>query len=305
MASAAIWRAIALFGITFPNIIKSTSASSHGPGTLVVMAYWRLTSVLDLASMCADISALSKGMPVASATTLMPKYGLIAERIIVEIRKGRLPLGSQIPSEKELMSEYSVSTTTARKVLQELERVGWVTRIRGRGTFVRQQTVGRSLNRILSFTRNMVESGRVPSTKVLAVRVKRGARQQQLPIGQFVLPGPMYEVRRLRLADGVPMAIETRFVSMHLCPGLDKADLSGSLLNIYEQQYGLRLTRIDQVVVPTFIDEDARALLGVEEPLLGIRVEGVVSAAGNSILELEESLYRGDLYRFYVTATHY
>jgi len=242
---------------------------------------------------------------VGGTTLPAPKYAQIAERIISEIRRGQLPLGSQIPSQSELMNEYAVSTTTARKSLQELERAGWVTRIRGRGTFVRQQTVGRSLNRILSFTRNMVESGRVPSTKVLAVRVKRGARQQQLPIGQFVLPGPMYEVRRLRLADGVPMAIETRFVSMHLCPGLDKADLSGSLLNIYEQQYGLRLTRIDQMLMPTSIDEEDSALLGVEESLFGIRVEGVVSAAGNSILELEESLYRGDLYRFYVTATHY
>ncbi len=131
---------------------------------------------------------------MGSTTLPTPKYAQIAERIISEIRRGQLPLGSQIPSQSELMNEYAVSTTTARKSLQELERAGWVTRIRGRGTFVRQQTVGRSLNRILSFTRNMVESGRVPSTKVLAVRVKRGARQQQLPIGQFVLPGPMYEV---------------------------------------------------------------------------------------------------------------
>jgi GntR family transcriptional regulator len=242
---------------------------------------------------------------VGSTTLPAPKYAQIAERIISEIRKGRLPLGSQIPSQKELMSEYGVSTTTARKVLQELERVGWVTRIRGRGTFVRQQTVARPLNRILSFTRNMVESGRVPSTKVLALRVRSGARTQRLPIGEFVLAGPMYEVRRLRLADGVPMAIETRYVSMQLCPKLNEADLSGSLLDIYEQQYGLRLTRIDQMLMPTPIDEEGSALLDVEESLLGIRVEGVVSAAGGTILELEESLYRGDLYRFYVTATHY
>ena len=59
------------------------------------------------------------------------------------------------------------------------------------------------------------------------------------------------------------------------------------------------------MLMPTSIDEEDSALLGVEESLLGIRVEGVVSAAGGTILELEESLYRGDLYRFYVTATHY
>lgn len=242
---------------------------------------------------------------MTDTTAPVPKYGLIVERIISEIRRGRLPLGSQVPSQKELMGEFGVSTTTARKALQELERAGWATRIRGRGTFVRQQTVGRPLNRMLSFTRNMVESGRVPSAKVLAIRVKRGSRALQLPTGEYVLPGPMYEVRRLRLADAVPMALENRYVSMHLCPGLDKADLSGSLLDIYEHQYGLRLARIDQMLMPTSIEEDDRALLGLEESVPSIRVEGVVFVGRDAILEIEESLYRGDLYRFYVTATHY
>jgi GntR family transcriptional regulator len=242
---------------------------------------------------------------MASETATIPKYSLIAEQVIAEIRKSSLPLGSQIPSQKELMNEHGVSTTTARKALQELERAGWVTRIQGRGTFVRQQAVSRSLNRILSFTRNMIESGRVPSTKVLAARVKRGPRSLRLPTGEHVMPGPMYEVRRLRLANGVPMALETRYVSMHLCRGLDKVDLSGSLLDIYEQQYGLRLTRIDQVLTPTSLDEDNRALLGVEDSLLGMSIEGAVFVARGVLLELEESLYRGDLYRFYVTTTGY
>ncbi len=58
---------------------------------------------------------------MGSTTLPTPKYAQIAERIISEIRRGQLPLGSQIPSQSELMNEYAVSTTTARKSLQELD----------------------------------------------------------------------------------------------------------------------------------------------------------------------------------------
>ena len=208
-----------------------------------------------------------------------------------------------MPSENELIAQYGVSNTTARKVLLELERQGWVTRIKGRGTYVRQDRVGRPVSRILSFTRNMAEAGRTPSTRVLGVRVAHGVRSVQVNNREYHLPGPFYEVRRLRLADGVPMMLETRYVSMQLCPGMDKQDLEGSLYDIYEQHYGLHLARIDQVVSAVVLEGSELAELGLETPIPAFRVEGATLVAKELILEMEGSLYRGDTYRFYVTAT--
>jgi GntR family transcriptional regulator len=45
------------------------------------------------------------------------------------------------------------------------------------------------------------------------------------------------------------------------------------------------------------------AELGLERPVPAFRVEGVTFVAKELILEMEDSLYRGDAYRFYVTAT--
>ena len=104
----------------------------------------------------------------------LPIYRRISDEIVATIREGSLQPGQRVPSENELMRRFGVSNTTARKAQQELERDGWVVRIKGKGTFVRRRAVERSVDRrILSFTRNMLQEGRTPSTEVLGVRVRR------------------------------------------------------------------------------------------------------------------------------------
>jgi GntR family transcriptional regulator len=236
-------------------------------------------------------------------TRTVPKYLDISRQIVEQINRGELGLGAQVPSENELISSYSISNTTARKVLLELERGGWVTRIKGRGTYVRQNRVERSVNRILSFTRNMLEAGLTPSTRLLGIRVLREPRSLLVHGREYRLGGPMYEVRRLRFADDLPMMMETRYVSMHLCPGLDRRDLEGSLYDIYERDYGLQMTRIDQILSAAILEREDLSAFELDSPIPAFRVEGVTFLAKELILEIEESLYRGDAYRFYVTAT--
>src|SRR6185295_7497857 len=70
-----------------------------------------------------------------------PKYFQIRQDIIAMVRGGGLSPGSPVPSENEIIEKYRVSNTTARKALHELEKEGWVTRVKGKGTFVRDYTV--------------------------------------------------------------------------------------------------------------------------------------------------------------------
>ena len=233
---------------------------------------------------------------------LIPKYFRIMQDLLTEIRKGELVPGMQVPSENELIEAYKISNTTARKVHHELERSGWVTRIKGKGTYVRGRRVDRSADRILGFTRNMIESGRVPSTRLISAKVRREDRTLSINGRRYVLRGPLCEIRRLRLADGVPMMIETRYVSERLCPGIRTKDLEGSLYDIYEREYGLELTQIDQSLSAVLIDGEKTGFPGVEAEMPGFRVEGVTSTAKELILEMEESIYRGDMYRFSVRA---
>ncbi|MHC4508423.1 MAG: GntR family transcriptional regulator, partial [Planctomycetota bacterium] len=140
--------------------------------------------------------------------TIVPKYYQISRQIIAEIRSGRLKPGMQIASENEIIREYGVSNTTARRSLQEIERAGWGIRIKGKGTFVRERNVQRSAARILGFTRNMIEAGYTPSTKILDARKVAKGYSGSVNGRRYVMRGPVYKIHRLRLADDIPMMLE-------------------------------------------------------------------------------------------------
>src|SRR6187549_4296707 len=101
-----------------------------------------------------------------------PKYFQISRDIVALIQGGSLKAASPVPSENEIIEKHKVSNTTARKALHELEKEGWVTRVKGKGTFVRDFTVVRAINRIFGFTKNMLEAGRKPSTELIGFHLR-------------------------------------------------------------------------------------------------------------------------------------
>jgi GntR family transcriptional regulator len=238
---------------------------------------------------------------IEDATTI-PKYYQISQQIIAVIRSGRLKPGMQIPSENEIMREYGVSNTTARRSLQEIERVGWGTRIKGKGTFVRQRDVQRSATRILGFNRNMIEAGYTPSTKVLDARKIAKGYSGTINGRRYVMRGPVYKIHRLRFADDIPMMLEVRYISVEFCPDVEKQDFTGSLYGIYQEHYGLSLAEIRQTLSTVMIDAGTQRFFDVVEPIPAFRVEGVTFCGKEMILEMEDSIYRGDKHRFCVCA---
>jgi GntR family transcriptional regulator len=233
----------------------------------------------------------------------LPKYRRIAADIAAAIDGGSLRVGERIPSENELIQRYGVSNTTARKAHQELESDGWAIRVKGRGTFARRRAVDRSVDRILSFTRNMLQEGRSPSTQVLGVRVGRRPYTVSIHGRKYTLRPPICLIDRLRGADGVPMMKEVRYISLQFCPGIEELDLSQSLYGIYERQYGLRLTEVHQMLSAIVLGTEQGRWLGIGDPVPAFQVDGVTFCGKELILEAECSIYRGDMYRFLVTAT--
>lgn len=65
-----------------------------------------------------------------------PMYQVLKADIEKDIREGRLCPGELVPSESALIAKYHVSSTTARRCLDELENEGLLERKRGKGTFV-------------------------------------------------------------------------------------------------------------------------------------------------------------------------
>src|ERR1700742_526811 len=100
-------------------------------------------------------------------STRLPLYAQVEDALAARISSGALPVGTQLPSEDELIREFGVSRTTIRTTIQNLVRQGLVEIRRGRGTFVASPRMVLELTELTGFVEDMRLLGRAPSTRVL------------------------------------------------------------------------------------------------------------------------------------------
>ncbi len=67
---------------------------------------------------------------------MIPVYQFIINSIIEKIASGEFEEGGKLPSESQLMKEFSTSRITVTRALKELELTGIIYREKGRGSFV-------------------------------------------------------------------------------------------------------------------------------------------------------------------------
>lgn len=65
-----------------------------------------------------------------------PPYQQVGEILKARIESGQLPKDERIPSEAELMREFEIGRTTARRAVAWLRETGLVETLPGRGTYV-------------------------------------------------------------------------------------------------------------------------------------------------------------------------
>ena len=68
-----------------------------------------------------------------------PIYEQIKEQIKANILQGKVEPGTPLPSMRELASYLGVSLITTKRAYVDLEQEQFVTSIRGKGTFVKEQ----------------------------------------------------------------------------------------------------------------------------------------------------------------------
>ena len=234
----------------------------------------------------------------------IPIYFQICQEIIQRIKMGDFPPGSRLPSENELIRDYDISNTTARKILQELVKDGWAYRVKGKGSFVQTKNVARTVSRILGFTKNMIEAGYRPSTRLLESTIVKKGYADVINGRKYAMHGPVLKIRRLRYADDIPMMLEVRYINLALCPGIDQKDLAQPLYDIYENDYQIKMTEVNQMIRTIIIsDMVTEELFDISQPTPAFLINGVTFCGKELILEMERSIYRGDKYSFSVRAT--
>jgi DNA-binding transcriptional MocR family regulator len=69
------------------------------------------------------------------------RYKGVVDALAADIRAGRLPSGTRLPTHRQLAAREGLALVTASRVYAELETMGLISGERGRGTFVRETAV--------------------------------------------------------------------------------------------------------------------------------------------------------------------
>lgn len=204
--------------------------------------------------------------------------------------------GTRLPSESELCERFGVSRMTARAALQILDNEGLIIRRRGRGTFVASRPVPRLLGSPLSFTESMRRRGLTTSSRLLAAGEVDPTREDRaaLQLGDDERP---VLLERLRLASGVPMAIERALLHPSLRAVLDE-DLAAGSLHAALEKMGRIPTRAEAWVSARVADGRERKLLYLEDPAVILSERRVITDQGGRPLEHTETSYAAERYTF-------
>jgi GntR family transcriptional regulator len=218
----------------------------------------------------------------------------LLERLVAELKPDTL-----LPSERLLAERFGVARMTVRGEIDRLVRLGSVYRRHGLGTFVAPAPVVLA-SEIRSFTEDMRARGLTPGSQVIA---QEAAEFDPLLVAWLELPSDLEAIRikRVRTADGEPLAVEEAYMPAERFPGLLDADLSeGSLYGLLAERWGVEVRLAEhRVLAVTLGPEDAR-LLDAQPDQAGLLVYTAARDAGHGLVSAGVSLYRGDRYEFLV-----
>lgn len=160
-----------------------------------------------------------------------------AARLLEELENGRYSGAAQLPSELELASDLGVSRTVVRDALSELERDGYLERVRGIGTLVNRDVVHlkNRMDQKLEFYKMIRAIGKEPRSDNLSVTREIAspalAEKLQLPTDASQT---LVFVRRRVMADDTPVLFSTDILPLSLFDNkrLEGIDFSQPIFDI-------------------------------------------------------------------------
>ncbi len=232
-----------------------------------------------------------------------PIYVQIQNVIRERIERGEWTPGTMLPSEREFRETYGIARMTVRQAISALVAEGLLTRVHGKGTFVIRPPLRQSLSKLTSFSEDMRDRGLVATTRLLA-RARQAATEEEAALLTLPVGAPVLYLRRLRLANGRPMAIETCTLRGDVGLPLLQEDLEHqSLYRLLQERCGLRLSRAGQEIAAGSADAEEARLLDILRGAAVLHIQRTSFACWDgqeAPFEHVRSTYRSDRYRFYV-----
>lgn len=223
-----------------------------------------------------------------------PLYHQILIMLKQQIESGVLKPGDQLPSEAHLCEKYGVSRTTVRQAFEHLVEQNLIIRRRGKGSFVADRKMQRSLSHLYSFTQDMKGMSLNPSSRVIESRIISSSdeisRLLEIPPDSEV-----FKLTRVRYANGEAVLLENTLIPYYLCKGIEETDFSASsLYAVLGNQYNLQMEGAVETYESIKLSKETSSLLQCDPYLPGFHVQRIARLNGGIPFEITNSFVRGD-----------
>ncbi|MFD9287518.1 GntR family transcriptional regulator [Streptomyces sp. NPDC060030] len=241
----------------------------------------------------------------------LPRYSQVASELWTEVAANGAKVGDRLPSERALATRYGVSRVTMRAALSDLAERGLVESAAARGWFVARTVAPEPLDggpggspatsghTVEGFADYAAKHGMTTRSRVLQSTVRPATidEAETLRVG----PGAqLFDMRRLRFLDDLPVVLEHNRLPLALCPALAETDFSrASLFATLRSGEPPQLPRVaDYSVEARQADDTERELLEINDATPVLLAHQLAFNQNGRPLELTLAIYRGDRYRF-------
>ncbi|GAB6168939.1 GntR family transcriptional regulator [Clostridium carnis] len=217
----------------------------------------------------------------------IPVYYQLKNDLIAKISQGLWKAGECIASERELCEIYGVSRMTIRQAIGELVQEGILLRIKGKGTFVCEQTFKQQ--DMMSFTEIIKQTGKDLKSEV--VEFCKISTPENL--AETFSLDELYKIKRKRIVDGECVALETVFIPVDYCGYIDEEMLKGSLFRILDE-FGYVVEHSQSSIAAVIMNDELKDIFNVENEVPMLKIISKTFDKNNKLIFLEEAIYRSD-----------
>lgn len=246
---------------------------------------------------------MAQAQHTAQAREPFPLYVRIKEDLRARILGEELRPHQRLPSESELMRNYSVSRTTVRQALSGLEQESLIFKVPGKGAFVSWPKPFQSLARLQGFAEAMASLGHQTHNRLLAretrVALPEVAARLGLPSGARVT-----EIRRVRYLNHAPVSLDLTWLPEAIGARLSHdALVQRDIFGLLENRLNLPLGHADLAIDAVLADEELASPLGVAPGSPLLRVERLTHGKDGAPLDFEYLYCRPDNFQYRLRVT--
>lgn len=166
----------------------------------------------------------------------------IASQLLAEMRCGPYADSQRLPAEVELAARLGVSRTVIRDALAELEREGYVERVRGLGTVINRRIVALNnrLDQKFEYSTMIRSAGFTPAADQVSVERIR-ADSHLATLLDVAVGDPILVIRKRVLADTTPVIYSVDYLAANLFPDqtIEGLDFSLPIFDIMQDVCGI------------------------------------------------------------------